>query len=366
MFVCRRTANGVCWGVGRSRGELIESVVERVLAAFVEVGVDVGVGLDVETGEMFDVALEVGGECVVAVVRVSVGVRDVASLRDLACSSVLPLFVAAERISEGARADLRDCGVGFYDGQGHLRLFLPGLRIDSSVTATLGSRSPSTGVLAGEVAKEAAIVLLGAPRAIVGVRELARVLNRAPSTVSAALDRLRGEGLVTSRNEPLCPDLFWELAGAWRHETVSLAEAPSLGQAARSGRLRLGLGEGGVTGDRALEPVGWALTDTAAAAAWGMPVVAASRYPPDFYVASRLFVDRAVSILGRPGPGEERGATVSVAPARLVCTARVMRPSTPWPTASWVVVALDLARDQSRGREILERWKPPLGVERVW
>ena len=96
------------------------------------------------------------------------------------------------------------------------------------------------------------------------------------------------------------------------------------------------------------------------------PLVAASNYPPDFYVPSRMFVDRAVSILGRPGPGEERGATVSVSPARLVCTARVMRPSTPWPTASWVVVALDLARDLSRGREILERWKPPLGVERVW
>lgn len=352
--------------MGRSRHQLIESVSEHALAALAEVGIDATAGPDVAQREPFDLTIEVDGQRVLAVVKATVGAHEVASLLDLARNSALRVFVAAERITEAARAALRDADVGFYDGQGHLRLYLPGLRIDTSVTPTLAALSPSTQVLAGEVAKETAIVLLGAPQVTFGVRELARTLDRAPSTVSAALDRLRGEGLVTSHNEPLCPDLFWELARAWRHETVSLAQAPSPGQAARTDRLQLGLGQGGANGESQLGPVGWALTDTAAAAAWGMPVVSSAAYPPDFYVPSRLVLDRSVSTLGRPGPGEERGATVSVAPARLVCTARVSRPSTHWPTAPWVVVALDLGRDPSRGREILERWNPPPGVERVW
>lgn len=310
-----------------------------------------------------DFVVDVDGRLVAVEVKSVVATADARRLADLARRSGLPLLVAAERIADPAREVLRDAGVGYFDRRGRLRLVLPGIFVDAEVT---GRRPHSTesAPLSGETAREVALLLLADPGARPGVREIARALDRAPSTVSAALDRLRSAGLVTSANEPLVPDLFWELESAWRRDPVPLAAAPELGRARRADPLQLGLGHGEGEG-WVPDTVGWALTDTLAAVAWGLPLFVSPDYPPDFYVPSAAVLNRAVSSLGRAGRPAERACTASVAPVRLVCRRRVCLPGGTWPVASHVVVALDLAKDRARGREALERWHPE-GVARVW
>ena len=57
----------------------------------------------------------------------------------------------------------------------------------------------------------------------------------------------------------MVPELFWALAGIWRRGRTPLANEPEPGMASQNKLLQLGLHE----------DVGWALTDTLAAQAWG-------------------------------------------------------------------------------------------------
>jgi hypothetical protein len=114
--------------------------------------------------------------------------------------------------------------------------------------------------------------------------------------------------------------------------------------------------------------VGWALTDTLAAAAWGMPVAARGDYPPDFYVPTDSTLRRAVAHLGDADGAAGRACTVAVAPVRLVCLHRhdlSQLTGEVWPIANHIVVALDIATDKARGLEVLEQWDPD-GIVRGW
>ena len=94
--------------------------------------------------------------------------------------------------------------------------------------------------------------------------------------------------------------------------------------------------------------MGWALTDTLAAASWGMPIVARGGYPPDFYVPTEAMLRRARTLLGEaPEPGR-RACTVAVAPVRLACLRRHKNAGLVWPLANHIVVALDIATDRAR------------------
>jgi hypothetical protein len=112
---------------------------------------------------------------------------------------------------------------------------------------------------------------------------------------------------------------------------------------------------------------GWALTDTMAAAAYGAPVSARSDHPPDFYVPDQTTRRRALHLLGPAPSHESRAATIRVAPFALICARRIDCPNETWPLARPLFVALDLAADPGRGREILDGWSPPPEAgQRVW
>jgi hypothetical protein len=352
--------------VRRGRRELAEETAQDLQAALLDLGLAVGdVAAPVESDSRAapDFVLRIGDQLLAVEVKPVVTALDSRVLIERAWQSGLPFLVASERIADSARAALREAGIGYFDRRGHLRLVLEGIFVDTEVPGR-PPRSTGSAPLSSETAKEVALVLLEEPEARPGVRAIARVLDRSPSSVSDALEGLRAAGLATTSNEPLVPDLFWEVEAVWRREPVPLTELPRPGEAGRTDQLQLGLGHGDASG-WTLDDVGWALTDTLAAVAWGVPIVASADYPPDFYVPSQAVLSRALSTLGPTPRPSDRACTVALAPARIVCRRRVSRQNESWPVASHIVVALDLAKDRARGRDALERWNPE-HVARVW
>ena len=271
-----------------------------------------------------------------------------------------PLIVVADRIAADAKRSLREAGVNYFDRRGELRVVSPPLFVDMLVESALPMPGSRGGPLGSQVAKEVAMACLLTPDQPHGVRQTARYIDRAASAVSSAMAGLRDDGLLTSAGEAMVPDLFHSLLTVWRRRAVSLATLPATGT--REAR-RLGLGL-----DDPEDSAGWALTDTRAAASWGIPIVAGGDYPPDFYLPSESVLRAARSHLGKATNAASRACTVAVAPVRLVCLHRVDHSSSTgeqWPVANHIVVALDIAQDRARGLEALEQWQPE-GIVRAW
>ena len=310
-------------------------------------GVEVAAVIEV-AGRRFDVEVK-------SVVTAEHGKRLVGSVaRDK------PLLVVADRIAAVAKRSLREAGVNYFDRRGELRIVAPPLIIDTIVESTSPITHRSRGPLDSPVAKEVAICCLLTPDQPHGVRQVARYIDRAPSAVSYAMSRLREDGLLTSAGEALIPDLFHELLAVWRRRAIALAASPGTG-VQENLRLKLGL-------DEPESSTGWALTDTLAAASWGMPIVARGDHPPDFYVPSESVLRAARSLLGDAADPAARACTVAVSPMRLACLHRIDHTQTSgerWPVANHIVVALDIAQDRARGLEALQQWNPE-GIVRAW
>lgn len=270
------------------------------------------------------------------------------------------MVVVADRITSEARDDLNRAGWNWLDLRGHLRLVGPGLFVDADVPAQVEPNGRTA--LSGRVGPELAALLLLNPTRRLGVRAAAAVLSRAPSTVSEAFAALRAEGLVDGDNRPEVPALFWELAAGWSPTSRDVASIPDPNRGRDNTALRLGL-------DSVESASGWALTDTRAAVAYGAPVSTRADHPPDFYVPDQSTLRRALQVLGPATTSSSRAGTIRVAPAPMVCTDRVDATTwtnEKWPLASPLFVALDLAQDPGRGREILEAWEPRKPWHRVW
>lgn len=263
-------------------------------------------------------------------------------------------IVLADRVSEDARRELVDQGWGWIDRRGNLRLWTPGLRIASDF-APLRVQAPAErfASIFPPVGVEIALALLEAPERTWSVKDLASATHRSAGGVSERLRALRGAGLVDRQNRPMIPELFWELVPVWHERPTAIATFPGL-HGPFDQLSWLGL------------PEGWVLTDTQAALLLGAPVIASSAGPPDFYLPEPATVAAAVAHFG----------AAHDQPAATVRSSRYtgIRPAEPFQrTASGiqiahpVIVALDLAHDRARGREMVEQWDPsPLGVTRVW
>jgi hypothetical protein len=305
-------------------------------------------------------AIEIGGTAFDIRMRPIVTAEEADHLVQLLPHGSRPVIVVADRIASKAKEVLRDADVGYLDRRGELRIVAPSVLIDAGVPATPWDDGPPPPPLASQVARETALACLRHPDRAHGIREVAAFIDRVPSAVSKAMSGMRRAGLLTSRNEVVSPFLFDELAGVWRREPVALAAAPP--PAARTHeQLHLGFDEPPSVAD-------WVVTDTVAAQAWGVPIVATGNHPPDFYVPTSTALRRAVAKLGVPARAETRACSVAVAPVRLVCLRPEPAPlgvDVPWPIVSPIVVALDLAQDRARGREALEQWQPEEDIH-VW
>jgi hypothetical protein len=269
--------------------------------------------------------------------------------------------VVADRVTHEAREILRAAGWGWLDLRGHLHIVGRGVFVDVDVPA-LRVASTRSSPLVGRVGIEVAAALLMDPSAQVGIRSLAGLLNRAPSSVSDVLSSMQSAGLVDDQRRPVLPELFWELADRWDPLDADMQAIPSPGRGAVNDALKLGLDDVETT-------TGWALTDTVAAATYGAPVSVRSDHPRDFYVPDQATLRRAVHLLGAAPDRAGRAATLRVAPVPMICSRRV--DATAWAKEEWplvqpLFVALDLARDPGRGREVLNAWTPTEPWHRVW
>jgi len=253
--------------------------------------------------------------------------------------------LVADRITSEAREMLDDAGWGWLDRRGHLRLRAPGVLIDTSVEPSAREDAPPSEPIRGRAGLAVAYRLLTSPTEAVSPTRSG--LTFAPSTISEAVSRLRETSLLEEDGTPLLPELFWVVADEWRTDRVWLAREPSADEA----------------NGNDLEASGWCVSGTVAAVEWGAPVVSTVGAPPDLYVPGPAARNIAARRYGTARDPYEAAASVAVAPVSDVTAHREPPRSQPWPLAHPVAVALDLAQDRARGREILKDWSPP---ERVW
>ncbi|WP_163542992.1 helix-turn-helix domain-containing protein [Occultella kanbiaonis] len=269
------------------------------------------------------------------------------------------VLIVADRVTESARKVLTSERGGYLDLRGRLAIRSDRLVVDADVEP-VGLRAQRSDALSGKAGLEVATAILMRPNRSVAVRELARELGRSPSTVSETLAALRRGGLTDGSNAVLDTDLFWRVADRWPSRRTLLANLPSTGEATLAQPLRLGLDDVGESG--------WALTDSAAAAAYGAPLAFRSGQTLDFFVPDQSTVRRATTLLGAATSPSDARASVRVAPVPAVVMNRVATDNhaSEWPLAQPLFVALDLAQDLGRGREILDAWTPDDRWIRVW
>jgi len=258
-------------------------------------------------------------------------------------SDTLPLLVA-DRITAEARTILTDAGWSWLDRRGRLHLRGPGVRVDQPVPpAERASASIVGPAIAGRSGITVAYWLCAHPGDRVSPNRHAGALGLAPSTISTTVRRLAEAGLVDEKGAAVVPELFWELSAVWRTERSWLVRAPNPNEHVPRDPLA----------------PSWRMTGTAAAAAYGAPLAAAGEGVLDLYVTGPVELSIATRRYGAATPGAG-SAIIAVPPTPLV-TERTEDDVTPtiegWPAAPLVAVALDVAQDAGRGREILEEWR---------
>lgn len=262
-------------------------------------------------------------------------------------------LLVADHITGAARQELAAAGWSWLDRRGHIYLRAPGVMIDREIEPLprpgLGAASDP---ISGAAGLAVAYSILLDPETPQPVRASAPLLGFSPSSISTARSALRDAGLLERDGLPVVPELFWALVDMWNPERAWLVNKPKPGDIH--------------TNVHDLDEPGWCLTGTAAAVEWGAPVVAVNPIV-DLYVPGPVMVTIARREYGAARGPADATSSIAVAPASLVTSHRTRpRRKGRWPLAHPLAVALDLARDRARGREILEDWTPPPEFHRVW
>lgn len=251
----------------------------------------------------------------------------------------LPAVVVADRISSAGRDVLRRAGWGWLDRRGHLRLWAPGVRIESALpdAASGASRSSSTNPWT-TVGLEIALAALCQPGEPVTARRVAPIIGRSVGATHELIARFVEVGLVGPRTHlPLLPELFWEASAHWPDDGWLGVSVPLADVAAKVGA------------DELLR------VDERAATLGGAHIAAAADLPARCYVRSASALRRARSLGQR---GEPARCWVRLAPVAWLPENDDHRPDAdhPWHVAHPLVCALRLAADPARGREMVDAW----------
>lgn len=276
-------------------------------------------------------------------------------------------IVVADQIAAEAKEHLDAAGWSWLDRRSELRLRhdnstieirLPpgGLHPEPGLRMALAAPASDSPIRGRAGISYAAALLLGGAEQPPSIRSVARRIGMAPSTVSEAAAQIRAGGYIRANGEPELPDLFDALVAVWRPVHANPV-------ATRPGPDALERLEPNVDD---LNELGWAQGGDEAALAWRAPMFLSGDRPwiwvPDLPTARR-----AERRLGSADWGAATGI-IAVPPTPLVCMGRRRAPldTIDWPTPHPLYLALDLARDPGRGREILDGWKPPEPLPYPW
>ncbi len=316
--------------------------VHEVVAALnaLDFGLDAkAAGTAITPHEGFDAAIVVKGTRLL--VEVKRDVRD-ADAHVLLAQHSAHFVVVADRLSPGAKALLERNHAGWFDRRGELRVELPGagLLLKTPVPAVVApDRGRATNPFT-PTGLDVAIAMLLAPTEPLAVREIARRTENSHGRVSEILTELRARGLVNRDGTPAIPDLFDAAAAAWRPHWVPLGARPRPDPS-----LRLSGSIGAV----------WRK----------VPIIVAEQWPPEVYVRGELGLRRLVTTYP-----PDTAYTIAPPARAAVCPSPFGFDQPPdlnsdFPVANYLVVALDLAQDEGRGREALDAWNPK-EFPRVW
>jgi hypothetical protein len=254
-------------------------------------------------------------------------------------------LLVADRMTAEARDLLTDAGWSWLDRRGQLHLHWPTVRVDREVAPSVPLVRNSSAELAirGRSGVTVAYWLLAHPDRSLSPTGHRSELALAPSSISTAVRRLSAAGLLDDNGHALVPELFWELANVWRPDHAWLAGTPMAADHSKPDH----------------DGTAWRRSGSAAAAAWGAPIVTTGGGPVELYVAGPVELSIARRRHGAAGPGTG-AAVLAVAPTGLVLADTGVDRDIPtvdgWMVAPKLAIALDLARDRGRGREILAEW----------
>ncbi len=241
------------------------------------------------------------------------------------------LFVLADRISEAGREVLRSAGASWLDRRGHLRLWMPGLRLEMPFTPVERPRPRPVTTFTPAV-RDVVFSILLEPGLKPSPRRLGGILERSPGYVSTILTALAEDGLLDNDGHALLPELFWALVDVWPRDWVLLSDDLDTVKAFSPGGIVSGVH---------------------AAAFWGAPVLVGEGETVQLCVAGqremRRVLEHSTSAVRRH---KARVAVRELGPssrsASLVIDGEVV--------AHPLLCALDLGADQ-RSRETLEGWR---------
>lgn len=252
--------------------------------------------------------------------------------------------VVADRITADARARLTAARWCWLDLRGHVHLRGPGLLVDTAVPVLTRPPIRARPPIRGKAGLAIAYWLCAHPRTALSPTKESGVMGFAPSTISTTVSALAAGGLVDSARMAVLPELFWELAAGWQPEWSWLASRPDPSD-----------------WPDAEHGTAWVRTGDAVAVEYGAPLVTAGEGPLELLVPGPIDITIAARRYGlaRPGTGE---AAVAVAPVSQVFGGSgEIRGG--WRLAPKLAVALQLATDAARGREILNDWP---GDDHAW
>lgn len=276
-------------------------------------------------------------------------------------------ILVADQIAAEAKEHLAAAGWSWLDRRSELRLLhddatieirLPpgGLHPEPRLRVALAAPASDSPIRGRAGISYAAALLLGGSEGPPSIRSVARQIGMAPSTLSEAAALLRDGGYILPTGEPEVPDLFDALVAVWRPVGIQpVATRPVPNELHRLG-----------TNVDDLDEIGWAQGGDEAALAWGAPMFL-SGDRPWIWVPDLVTARRAERQLGS-ADWDDAAGLIAVPPTPLVCMGRRQAPSDTieWPTPHPLYLALDLARDPGRGREILDGWKPPEPLPYPW